>query len=148
VESWLFLAAPLCAEHLPAVKGVGRKSTPLSSVLLFKSGLNGRFVVPALLLPFGVCEWRSGVLRCSAVMSEHCVFHPVATHLSHQPIMTQRHVPTHVCICYLCTAGGVVSGRYSRDMFSPEECRQRHADIISRLIAVFGLQGSSSGGGL
>jgi hypothetical protein len=40
-----------------------------------------------------------------------------------------------------------VSGRYSRDMFSPEECRQRHADIISRLIAVFGLQGSSSGGG-
>jgi hypothetical protein len=44
--------------------------------------------------------------------------------------------------------GGLVSGRYSRDMFSPEECRQRHADIISRLIAVFGLQGSSSSSGL
>lgn len=42
-------------------------------------------------------------------------------------------------------AGGLVNGRYSRDMFSPEECRQRHADIISRLIAVFGLQGSSNG---
>jgi len=38
--------------------------------------------------------------------------------------------------------GGLVSGRYSRDLFSPEECRQRHADIISRLIAVFGLQGA------
>jgi hypothetical protein len=28
--------------------------------------------------------------------------------------------------------GGLVSGRYTRDMFCPEECRQRHADIITR----------------
>lgn len=35
--------------------------------------------------------------------------------------------------------GGLVNGRYSRDMFCPEECRQRHGDIISRLIEVFGL---------
>jgi hypothetical protein len=41
--------------------------------------------------------------------------------------------------------GGLVDGRYSRDMFSPDECRQRHADIISRLITVFGFAG---GGGI
>jgi hypothetical protein len=37
--------------------------------------------------------------------------------------------------------GGLVDGRYSRDMFNPEECRQRHANIVSRLISVFGLGG-------
>ncbi|WIA30905.1 hypothetical protein OEZ86_000957 [Tetradesmus obliquus] len=35
--------------------------------------------------------------------------------------------------------GGLLSGRYSRDMFCPEECRQRHGDIITRLIEVFRL---------
>uniref|UniRef100_A0A383VA23 GmrSD restriction endonucleases N-terminal domain-containing protein n=1 Tax=Tetradesmus obliquus TaxID=3088 RepID=A0A383VA23_TETOB len=35
--------------------------------------------------------------------------------------------------------GGLLSGRYSRDMFCPEECRQRHGDIITRLIDVFRL---------
>eukprot|EP00775_Hariotina_reticulata_P010008 gene10008-10162_t len=38
-----------------------------------------------------------------------------------------------------CFTGGLVNKRYSRDCFSPEECRQRHADIISRLMAVFRL---------
>jgi hypothetical protein len=28
--------------------------------------------------------------------------------------------------------GGLVSGRYTRDCFCPEECRQRHGDIITR----------------
>lgn len=42
-------------------------------------------------------------------------------------------------------AGGLVSGQYSRDCFSPDECRQRHADIISRLMAVFGLYAGGMG---
>ncbi|KAF8068268.1 hypothetical protein HT031_001955 [Scenedesmus sp. PABB004] len=39
-------------------------------------------------------------------------------------------------------SGGLLSGRYARDGFSPEECRQRHADIIARLVRVFGLEPS------
>ncbi len=39
-------------------------------------------------------------------------------------------------------SGGVVApgGRYNRDKFSPEECRARHGDIITRLVEVFGLR--------
>lgn len=35
--------------------------------------------------------------------------------------------------------GGLVTGHYTRDAFSPEECRQRHADILDRLLLVFGI---------
>lgn len=36
-------------------------------------------------------------------------------------------------------SGGLLNGRYTRDWFSPDECRQRHGDIISRIMQVFGL---------
>jgi hypothetical protein len=36
-------------------------------------------------------------------------------------------------------AGGLVSGRYTRDMFCPEECKQRHRDIITRCAAAAAL---------
>lgn len=50
--------------------------------------------------PLAVCEWRSGVLHCSAVVSEHCVFHPVATHISHQPIICNTYItPTNANTC-------------------------------------------------
>jgi hypothetical protein len=37
--------------------------------------------------------------------------------------------------------GGLVTGRYSRDGFCPEEARQRHGDIVGRLAEVLGLCG-------
>ncbi len=35
--------------------------------------------------------------------------------------------------------GGLVTGKYCRDKFSPEEARSRHADVVQRLAAVLGL---------
>lgn len=35
--------------------------------------------------------------------------------------------------------GGLVTGRYSRDAFSPEDARARHGDLVARLSAVLGL---------
>lgn len=35
--------------------------------------------------------------------------------------------------------GGLVAGRYSRERFSPDDARARHADVVARLAAVLGL---------
>jgi hypothetical protein len=36
-------------------------------------------------------------------------------------------------------SGGLVTGHYTRDKFSPEECRMRHGDLLARLAQRFDL---------